>query len=259
LVDGTGVVRHGQTSESERLAEKSADAFRDGRLEEAQELAGDSALASAYTYLQQIVGVIAILLPLVLLFGNKALTGDELESSISGYYHTPMGGIFVGALWALAVFFLSYNYKPLPGFNRDNFLSTIASVAAVGVALFPTTSDASVASQSEQVVGRVHLVFAGLLFALLAVFALFLFPKTGKGTTMTREKRRRNVLYRTCGVIIVVAMVLVPVSNLADPPERLHAFFWLETICVVAFGVSWLIKGGFLGILADKAPTPTGA
>jgi hypothetical protein len=41
-----------------------------------------------------------------------------------------------------------------------------------------------------------------------------------------------------------------------DPPDWLHAFFWLETTCVVAFGVSWLVKGGFLGILADPKPVP---
>ena len=243
-----------QASESGRLAQKSAQAFRAGDLKEAQEYAGDSALAAAYTHLQQIVGVIAVLLPFVLVIGNKALSGDEFESSISAYYHTPMGDVFVGALWALAVFFLSYNYKPLPGFNLDNKLSTLASIAAIGVALFPTTSDASPALQSEQVVGRVHLGFAAVLFALLAVFALFLFPRSGG--QMTPEKRRRNVLYRTCGVIIVVAMALVPVSNLVDPSDRLHAFFWLETTCVVAFGVSWLVKGGFLGILADKKPAP---
>jgi hypothetical protein len=243
----------GQPSEAGRLAQKSVDAFQAGELEQAQRLAGDSTLASAYTHLQQIVGVMAILLPFVLVIGNRALTGDELESSISAYYHTPMGGVFVGVLWALAVFFLSYNYKPLPGFNLDNKLSTLASIAAVGVALFPTTDDASVATQSEQVIGRVHLSFAFVLFALLAVFALFLFPRTGG--EMTESKRRRNVVYRTCGVIIIVALALVPVSNLVDPPDWLHAFFWLETICVVAFGVSWLIKGGFLGILADKEPT----
>jgi hypothetical protein len=213
--------------------------------------AGDSELAAAYTHLQQIVGVIAVLLPFGLVVGNKLLTGDELESSISAYYHTPMGGVFVGALCALAVFFLSYNYKPLPGFNLDNKLSTLASIAAFGVAFFPTTSDASIASQSEQVVGRVHLAFAGLLFGLLAVFALFLFPMTGTAP-MTPAKRRRNVVYRTCGGIIIGAIVLVGVSNLVDPPDSWHAFFWLETICVVAFGVSWLVKGGFWGILADK-------
>jgi hypothetical protein len=208
-----------QASESERLAQKSEEAFQAAeaspdpatkaeKLDEAQAYAGDSALASAYTYLQQVVGVIAVLLPFVLVAGNRLLSGDELESSISAYYHTRMGDVFVGALCALAVFFLSYNYKPLPGFNLDNKLSTLASVAAFGVAFFPTTSDASVATQSEQVVGRVHLAFAALLFGLLAVFALFLFPRTGSAS-VTRMKQRRNVGYRTCGGIIVGAIVLV--------------------------------------------------
>ena len=99
----------GQPSEAGRLAQKSADAFAAGELQKAQRLAGDAALASAYTHLQQIVGVMAILLAPVLFVGNWALTGNELESSISAYYHTPMGSVFVGVLWALAVFFLSYN------------------------------------------------------------------------------------------------------------------------------------------------------
>jgi Protein of unknown function (DUF998) len=247
------VVDPGQASEAGRLARKSSKEFQAGNLEQAQELAGESALAAAYTLLQKIVGVIAVLLPFVLVIGNKALTGDELESSISAYYHTPMGAVFVGVLWALAVFFASYNYKPLPGFNLDNKLSWAAGIAAVGVALFPTTSVAP--SQSEQVVGRVHLTFAGLLFALLAVFALFLFPRSSGA--MTPEKRRRNALYRTCGGVMVAAMLLMFPSNLA--PDSLHAFFWLETICVVMFGISWLVKGGFWGILADKKPAPAPA
>src|SRR6266540_1880908 len=268
MVEG---VDPGQASEAGRLAQKSAEAFelaaeaaadpgfKETKLEEARELAGDSTLAAAYTHLQQIVGVIALLLPFVLVLGNRLLSGDELESSISAYYHTRMGDVFVGALCALAIFFLSYNYKPLPGFNLDNKLSTLAAITALGVAFFPTTSDASVASQSEQVVGRVHLACAALLFGLLAVFALFLFPKTG-GAPMTPAKQRRNVVYRTCGGIIIGAIVLVGVSNLVDPPDSWHAFFWLETICVVAFGVSWLVKGGFLGVLADHKPTaPTPA
>jgi hypothetical protein len=266
---GIGPGAGAQATEAERLAQKSAAAFQAAeaspdpatkaeKLDEAQDYAGDSTLASAYTYLQQIVGVIAVSLPFVLVVGNRLLSGDELESSISAYYHTRMGDVFVGALCALAVFFLSYNYKPLPGFNFDNKLSNLATVAALGVAFFPTTSDASVATQSEQVVGRVHLAFAALLFGLLAVFALFLFPRSGSAP-ITRMKQRRNVVYRTCGGIIVGAMVLVGVSNLVDPDDSLHAFFWLETISVVAFGVSWLIKGGFLGILADEQPPPAGS
>jgi putative exporter of polyketide antibiotics len=44
-----------------------------------------------------------------------------------------------------------------------------------------------------------------------------------------------------------------------DPPESWHVFLLLETICVVVFGVSWLIEGGFVGILADKKSTPAPA
>ena len=50
----------GQPSEAGRLAQKSADAFAAGELGKAQRLAGDAALASAYTHLQQIVGVMEL-------------------------------------------------------------------------------------------------------------------------------------------------------------------------------------------------------
>src|SRR5262249_24797917 len=209
--------------------------------------AGDSELAAAYILLRKIIGVIAVLLPFVLMIGNWWLTGNQLEDSISDYYHTPMGNVFVGALCALAVFFASYNYKPLPDYSLDNRLSWIAAGAALGVALLPTTK--SHPTQNDQVVGRVHLSLAGLLFFLLAVFALVLFSKSKGG--MTPRKRCRNIVYRTCGVVILVAIALVVVTNKWKPPDWVHAFLWLETISVVAFGVSWLVKGGFLGILAD--------
>ena len=241
-----------QSPEAARLAQKSAQEFAAGNLPRAQELAGESARAAAYTHLQRIVGVMAILLPFVLFFGNWALTGNELESSISAYYHTPMGSVFVGVLWALAVFFLSYNYRPLPGFNLDNKLGTLASVAAVCVAVFPTTSDASVASRAEKNIGIVHMVSAGLLFTLLAIFALYLFPRSSGA--MTPEKRRRNIVYRTCGGVIAAAILLMFPSQLL--PDSWHAFLWLEMLCVFAFGISWLVKGGYLGVLADKTPAP---
>ena len=241
------VVDPGQASEAGRLARESAEEFEEGDLEQAQELAGESALASAYTLLQQIVGVMAFLLPPVLFFGNWALTGNELESSISAYYHTPMGGVFVGVLWALAVFFSSYNYKALRGFEWDNRLSWVAAAAAISVAIFPTTSDVSVSSRSEQNIGIVHIVSAGILFVLLAVFALVLFPRSSG--QMTPRKRIRNIVYRTCGGLMVAAILLMFPSQRA--PETWHAFLWLETICVWAFGISWLVKGRLVKFLND--------
>jgi hypothetical protein len=269
MVEGDDPVTREHASGSGRLAQKSVAAFeaaeatvdpsvKAAKLEAAQAYAAESALAAAYTHLQKAVGLIAVSLPLVVAVGNRVFFDGELQGSISAYYHTGMGDYFVGSLFALAVFFLSYNYRPLPKFQLDNLLSTLASVAAVCVAFFPTASDAATATGGEKIVSTVHLVWAGVLFALLAVFSLFLFTKTGSAETVTAEKKRRNVVYRTCGGIIVGSMLLVVVSNLVKPPGSWHSLFWLESIAVVTFGVSWLVKGGFLGILADRTPTTAG-
>ena len=219
---------------------------------------GDSELAAAYKYLQRAVGIIAVLLPATLIVGNF-LFGGELLGSISAYYYTHMGNVFVGSLCALAVFFLSYNYRPLRSFELDNTLSRVASVAAVGVAVFPTARDAFDASGGERFVSTLHLICAAVLFGLLGIFSHFLFTRTDDATTMTHEKRQRNRLYRICGKLIFASIGLVALSNLVKPPASWHTLLWLETVCVVAFGISWLVKGGFLGILADKpAAEPTG-
>src|SRR5947209_1663685 len=113
----------GPGAESRRLAEESAAAFEGARdsndQAERERLfadglakAHDSELAAAYTYLQLAVGIIAVLLPGSLVLGHY-LFGGKLLGSISAYYYTHMGNVFVGSLCALAVFFLSYNYRPL--------------------------------------------------------------------------------------------------------------------------------------------------
>jgi hypothetical protein len=265
MVDIVGGTPTDQATEAGRLAKKSADAFQAAErtadpedkanaLRKAQILAGESERAAAYTHLQQVVGVIAFLLPFVVAIGNMCFNGIELKGSISAYYYTPMGGFFVGALCALAVFFLSYNYRPLPKFELDNVLSTLASAVTVGVALLPTTSDATTASGSEKLVASLHLVCACALFVLLAIFSFFLFTQTGDGG-MTPEKARRNQVFRACGAVIVASIVLVVASNVVDPPSSWHTLFWLESVAVVAFGVSWLVKGYAPPLWADRQQT----
>ena len=254
----------GPGAESRRLAQESEAALqrarnaadpaeRDRQLAEAVAKAGDSELAAAYTYLQRAVGIIAVLLPPSLVLGNW-LFGGKLLGSISAYYYTHMGNAFVGSLWALAVFFLSYNYRPLQSFELDNTLGRVASVAAVGVAVFPTARDAASVSGGERLVSVLHLVCAAVLFGLLGIFSHFLFTKTKDPASMTPEKRRRNRLYRICGKVIFASIALVLVNNALKLPASWHLLLVLETVCVLSFGTSWLVKGGFLGILADKTP-----
>src|SRR3954466_8451311 len=120
-------------------------ATKERLLREAQSLASQSALAGAYSYLQQAVGLIAVTLPFVVAIGNE-LAGGKMQGSISAYYYTHLGNYFVGCLFALGVFFLSYNHRPLPKYQLDSYLSNVASAMAIGVALFPTASDVGDAS-----------------------------------------------------------------------------------------------------------------
>jgi hypothetical protein len=241
-----------ESSVAFRQADVAADpATKERLLREAQSLASQSALAGAYSYLQKAVGLIAVTLPFVLAIGNE-IAGGRVQGSISAYYYTHLGNYFVGSLFALGVFFLSYNHRPLPKYQLDNYLSNVASAMAIGVALFPTASDAGDASGGAKVVAVMHLVFACALFILLAVFSLVLFTRTQDPAHMTAAKRKRNLVYRICGWVIVAAIALVVGAEIVKPSHSWHTLFWLESVAVLAFGVSWLVKGGFLGMLADR-------
>ncbi len=208
-------------------------------------------LADAYAYLQKAVGLIAVTLPVIVAIGHSISSDDGMKGSISAYYYTHLGNYFVGSLFALGVFFVSYNYRPAPGYEWDFRLSNVAGVMAVGVALFPTSSEGAEAFGASKTIAVIHLVFAGALFVLLAVFCLKLFTKTSNVHAMTEQKRSRNRVYIVCGWVIIAAIALIVIAELVSPPPAWHSLYWLESIAVVSFGVSWLIKGGFLGILVD--------
>jgi hypothetical protein len=102
------------------------------------------------------------------------------------------------------------------------------------------------ATSRDRLVGAVHLSFAALLFLTLAYFSIWLFTETDPKKNPTRQKLQRNTVYRICGYTILACIFLVVVVKL--PPVRpfvapLTPVFWLESIAIVAFGVSWLTKG----------------
>lgn len=203
------------------------------------------------------------------MLGNLIIFGENgLESSISRYYHTGMQDVFVGILFAWGLFL--YSYK---GYDRsesdkwyersDNKVGHLACLFAIGAALFPTTPEN--ASEVARIIGKLHFVFAALLFITLAYFALFLFTKThpDREPEPTRRKKQRNLLYIGCGSVIVLCIVLIAVVKLAigeaSPIIDIKPVFWLESIAVVAFGFAWLVKGetyipGFphLGLWRDE-------
>ena len=63
---------------------------------------------------------------------------------------------------------------------------------------------------------------------------------------MTEEKKKRNRIYRTCRVVILVCIGLIGLIStpwLEGFAASLKPVFWLETFALWAFGFSWFVKG----------------
>ena len=210
-------------------------------------------LVVSYLMLRKAVGCLGMALPFVLAIGGGLIFKTGLQETVSDYYYTGMGDVFVGTLCAMGVFLFSYK-----GYGKkDDLAGNIAAVCVIGTALFPTTPVDPTALAST--VGKLHVLFATLYFATLAYFSLFLFTKSDPSQSPTPRKLQRNRVYRICGYLIVWA--LVAIALLAVLPDSITAafadldpVFWLESVAVIAFGVSWFVKGE--GILEDeKSPS----
>ena len=202
-------------------------------------------------YLINTIGFLGVALPIILIIGTWVVAEcQEVQNSISAYYHTPLGDLFVGVLCAMALCFWAYEgYSPV-----DRLAGIIVAIFAIGVAMFPTSVGAPFNDCIDKAIDtgihyRIHLICAVLQFLGLAFFSLFLFTKTKEGKGMDDDKKRRNRIYKTCGILIIVFMAFIGIywlylediySGLAD----YKPVFWLEALCLWAFGISWFTKGG---------------
>jgi len=203
------------------------------------------ALVHSYLFLRRAVGVIGLALPVVLIVGNLIWPHGMLLDSISAAYYSPLRAVFIGSLSAVGVFLVSYR-----GYGRiDDVTGDIAGIGAIGAALFPTAPLVG-ASAAQKLAGLLHDGFAGVFFVALVVFCLFLFPRNDGAPTPAKQER--DVVYRTTGVIILVAIVLLGIAKFTGAVAGLHPQLWLETIAILAFGIAWAVKGETLGVLRDR-------
>jgi hypothetical protein len=209
---------------------------------------GDPRIIS-YMTLRQAVGYLGILLPFVLAIGNWLIFHGGLQGSVSNYYYTPMRGVLVGSLCVIGAFLLAYH-----GYDGwDDLFTNAAGIGAVGVALFPTPPNNP--SARATIVGYFHFAFGTIMFVSLIVIALWLFRKTGPDGR-TRAKQLRDRVYLVSGIVMLVALSFAGIASLpfATALNPINPVFWGEATAIVAFGVSWLVKGQ--AILRDKQPLP---
>ena len=200
-------------------------------------------LAVSYLFLRRAVGLIGALLPIVLPLGYSITTGHWLLlSSISSYYYTDVRNVFVGTLCAVGVFLICYRYR-----YWDDIFATLAGVFAIGVAFCPPVDPDP--SGLARVLGVLHIVFAALFLITMALMCLFLFTRSyvPKGQRSS-AKNARDLVYRVCGVLILVFTGLAGLCAFASQSfiDEVHPLFWCEAVATFAFGLAWWVKGQML-------------
>jgi len=206
-----------------------------------------------YQTVRKAIGWLGILLPAAMIIGNLIFsTCHSIQSSISHYYYTITGHWFVGILCAVAMFLISYK-----GYNViDNIVSSVAGFAAVFISFFPTNMRKEVpviivndgcllfSLPENGIRNTIHYVSSGIFFCALAYMSIFLFTKC-RGEK-TKEKKIRNKVFRTSGIIIICSIILIALYGFfgksGDRLSELKPVFLLEWLALFAFGVSWLVK-----------------
>lgn len=204
-----------------------------------------------FLWIRRGIGVLAILFPFIMYIGNGLLHNCwKVFPSISAYYHSYLITVFVSILAMIAIFLFTYRGPN----GEDRHLATVASFLCLGVAIFPTqVSGVDCPHFDTYSLETVHLICAVSLFLILAYFCLFIFIKTkpGKNPTakMKQLKENRNTIYKTCGFVMVITMILMSGLYLVDSNGTIKAtfayVFWGETVCIIAFGISWITKGNW--------------
>ena len=201
----------------------------------------------SFMTLRKAVGWLGMSLAPAMLLINYFFSNCRIvQDSISHYYYTISGSAFVGILFAVAFFLFAYN-----GLDKlDKWSTSLAAFFALCIALFPTNDNSAgscaiIHLPDDDLRRMIHYTAAALFFLLLAFISFFLFTKS-KGVK-TKEKQIRNVIYRIAGIVIVLCLILIAffglIQNEPDGETTFKPVFWLEWLALIAFGVSWLVKG----------------
>jgi len=211
-------------------------------------------LVISYRALRRLIGILGILLPVINILGGSLIAKIPIQQSISMYYYSNMRDFLVGLLFVVSFFLITYK-----GYSFiDLIISTVTGITGLGVAIFPCIFDSTIVQRvgifqlTQSTSNYIHLTCAVLFFVLLAINSMFLFTRKGPDN-VTQQKKIRNIIYLVSGIIILVCVLGFLLSFLLLSPEQRFEskiLLILESIALLAFGISWLIKGGTL--FADK-------
>lgn len=218
----------------------------------------------AYLRLSFTIGATGALLPLVLVVGERALTGDwDVRGSMSAYYHSGVRDVFVGMLVIIGFFLMTHHVATR---RYVNMTTTFAGLLVTGVALFPTKG--STQTQVQELLGgedttRVLHFVCAIPFLVLLGFLSGWFGRDADHEAQLavtprwplfrfvpwfdrRPWSRWGLYHRVCGATVLLGLLFVLGAAIVKElgfGEVPDAMFWGEAVAVVAFSASWLARG----------------
>ena len=176
--------------------------------------------------LRCLIGVLGMALPIIVVVLSLAF-GYGWPDSISATYFVPTCitpfMIILGSAGILLVCYKGYN-------TFDNVLNTAAGLAAWGVCLFPCAAQSGrigTFQLDSNLSGTIHMVSALVFFGILAYNSFFQFTKGSDNPTP--NKKKRNIIFRICGLGMIASFILLPAVNLGliDVPHVIWVIEWI--------------------------------
>jgi hypothetical protein len=195
-----------------------------------------------------VVGILGVAMPIILIVGDRLVFDDITfpRESLSAYYFSGFGDVFVGTLCVTGVFLVTYMAFH---YNWDNVVSTVAGIAAILVALFPTGPEPPDAPTKLQLrlglgnVQTIHTVSSYVFIAMLAVMSYRFARREGE-----RNNSGHRAVHLVCSAVMVASAVVAFVAARfgVTHVDGLSGLLIVELISTYAFGISWLLKGAEL-------------
>lgn len=210
----------------------------------------------SYVFTRFSIGLVGVLLPPLLVFLEPALFDGQPfpRGSLSAYYYSGVRELFVGGLWAIGVFLFVYKFLD---FSWESFLSSLAGIAAVVVAVFPTerpgdgiTLTPFQVKLGEPTVTAIHYGAAIAFIALLIPIVLFFARDEGK-----RGHRNWQGFHTVSAAFIAFGAVLAAFAGITHGPDK--GVLFGEWIAIWAFGAAWLAKGAEWEVLFRRPAAPS--